>query len=43
MFYEAWEKVIEMFDVYTKLVSKAKFKAKYGEGLKILTCTSKSR
>ena len=37
MFYKSKEKVIILFDDYTTIVSKAKYKAKYGEGLKILT------
>ena len=37
MFYKAREKIIKLFDDYTKIVSKAKFNAKHGEGLKILT------
>ena len=36
MFYKAWENIIKLFDDYTKILSKAKYKAKYGEGLKIL-------
>ena len=37
MFYKARKKIIKLFDDYTKIVSKAKFNAKHGEGLKILT------
>ena len=37
MFYEARLKVIKLFDDYTTVLSKAKFKAKYGEELNILT------
>ena len=37
MFYNTREKVTKFFDSYTTTVSKAKNKAKYGEGLKILT------
>ena len=37
MFYKSKEKVIILFDDYMTIVSKAKYKAKYGEGLKILT------
>ena len=35
--YESQEKAIKMFDEYSKIVSKAKYKTKYGEGFKILT------
>ena len=37
MFYERREKVIKLFDGYTTIVSKAKYRAKQGEGLKILS------
>ena len=37
MFYKAREKVITLFDDYTKIVSKAKYEAKHGKGLRILT------
>ena len=37
MFYKSKEKVIILFDDYTTIASKAKYEAKYGEGLKILT------
>ena len=37
MFYNAREKVIKLFDDYTTTVSKAKYEAKHGKGLKILT------
>ena len=30
-------KVIKLFDDYSRIVSEAKYKTKYGEGLKILT------
>ena len=36
MFYKAREKVIKLFDYYTTIVSKAKYEAKHGKGLKIL-------
>ena len=36
-FYESREKVFKLFDDYSKIVSEAKYKTKYGEGLKILT------
>ena len=35
--YESREKVIKFFNDYYKIVSEAKHKTKYGEGLKILT------
>ena len=35
--YESREKVIKLFDDYSRVVSEAKYKTKYGEGLKILT------
>ena len=35
--YESREKVIKLFDDYSRSVSEAKYKTKYGEGLKILT------
>ena len=35
--YELPEKVIKLFDDYSRIVSEAKYKSKYGEGLKILT------
>ena len=31
------KKVIKLFNEYSKIVSEAKYKAEYGEGLKILT------
>ena len=34
--YKAWEKVIELFRDYTRTVSKAKYKAEHGKGLKEL-------
>ena len=34
---ESPEKVIKLFDDYPRIVSEAKYKTKYGEGLKILT------
>ena len=35
--HESREKVIKLFDDYSRIVSKAKYKTEYGEGLKILT------
>ena len=35
--YESRENVIRLFDDYSRIVSKARYKTKYGEGLKILT------
>ena len=55
MHYKSREAVIKLFSDYSSTVSEAKYKAKHGEGLKILTskqmlqtfanstCTSKSR
>ena len=37
MFYKAREKVIKLFDDYTRIASKAKYEAKHGKRLKILT------
>ena len=37
MFYKAREKVITLFDYYVTIVPKAKYEAKNGKGLKILT------
>ena len=37
MFYKTREKVITLFDDYTTIVSKAKYEAKHGKWLKILT------
>ena len=37
MFYKAREKIITLFDDYTTIVSKTKYEAKHGKGLKILT------
>ena len=37
MFCKAREKFIELFGDYTTVASKVTFKAKYGEGLEILT------
>ena len=37
MFYKAREKVIALFEDYTTIVSKVKYEAKHGKGLKILT------
>ena len=37
MFYKAKEEVVKLFDDFTVIVSKAKYEAKYGKGLKILT------
>ena len=34
---ESREKVIKLLDDYSKIVSEAKYKTEYGEGLKILT------
>ena len=34
--YESQEKVIKLFDDYSRIVSETKYKRKYGEGLKIL-------
>ena len=34
---KAWETVIKLFDDYTIILSKAKFKAKHGKERKILT------
>ena len=34
---ESREKVINLLDDYSKIVSEAKYKTEYGEGLKILT------
>ena len=36
-FCKLWEKVIKLFDDSSRIVSEAKCKAIYGEGLKILT------
>ena len=36
-FFDLREKIIDFFRDYTFLISEAKYKAKYGEGLKILT------
>ena len=35
--YKSRKKVIEQFDNYSRLISKAKYKAKQGKGLKILS------
>ena len=35
--YKSWEKVIELFDDCSRIVSEAKYRRKYGEGLKIIT------
>ena len=35
--YKSREKVIKLFNDYSKTVSEAKYKIKYGEGLKIIT------
>ena len=35
--YESREKVIEMFDIYSGIVSEAIYKTKHGKGLHILT------
>ena len=37
MFYKAREKVITLFDDYTAIVCKAKYKGKHGKRLKIST------
>ena len=35
--YKSREKVIELFDYYSRIVSESKHKTKHGEGLKILS------
>ena len=35
--YESQEEVIKLFDDYSRIVSEAKYRTKYGESLKILT------
>ena len=35
--YKSWEKVIELFDDCSRIVSEAKYRRKHGEGLKIIT------
>ena len=35
--YESREKVVKLFNDYSRIVSEAKYKTKHGEGLKILT------
>ena len=35
--YKSREEVIKLFDDYSRIISEAKYKTKYGEGLKILT------
>ena len=35
--YKSREKVIKLFDGYSRIVSEAKYKTKYGEGLNMLT------
>ena len=35
--YKSREKVIKLFNDYSKIASKAKYKSNYGEGIKILT------
>ena len=35
--YQSWKIFIKLFDDYFRIVSEAKYKAKFGEGLKILT------
>ena len=37
LLYQSKKAVVELFDEYSLIVSQAKHKAKYGEGLKILT------
>ena len=34
---KGWKKVIKLFDDYTLMASEAKYRAKHGKGLKILT------
>ena len=34
---KGWKKVIKLFDDYTSMASEAKYRAKHGKGLKILT------
>ena len=41
MFYKAREKVIKLFYDYTTIVSKVKFEAKHGQGLKLLSHINK--
>ena len=36
-YYESGEKNIKLFDCYSRFVSEAKYKIKYGEELEILT------
>ena len=35
--YNSRQTIIDLFNDYTKIISEAKYKAKYGEGLEILT------
>ena len=35
--YKSWEKVIKLFDNYSRIVFQAKYKTKYGQGVKKLT------
>ena len=35
--YESQEKVIRLFNDYSRIVTEAKYRTKHGEGLKILT------
>ena len=37
MLYESREKVIRLFNDYSKIVCEAKYKTKYREGIKMLT------
>ena len=37
MLYKSSEAVIKLFNDYSSIISEAKYKIKYGEGLKILT------
>ena len=37
MFHKSGEVIIKLFNGYPSIVSEAKYKTKYGEGLKILT------
>ena len=36
-YYESWKKVTELFDNYSRITSKAKYQAKQGKGIKILS------
>ena len=37
MLYKSWEAVIKLFNDYSLIMPGAKYKTKYGEGLKIIT------